>query len=293
MLGIRKKTIFSALILCGAIIFVVAGVLAYTNLYMNKERRFWAAIENGLRTNSVTKEVVQDNPNGSSIQLSRMNFGPNTFVEGKTSVYNRTSTVTSTTIVTRTLTTKDASFVQYEDIQTNEKKDDDSAFDFTDVIGTWAKQDTNEETGKEQLAENFIQLVPFASLDGQVAQDFVKKLREVNAYSVDFGATEEDSKNKLTVYSVTVNAKAYVSVLSEVMEASGFGQLPMLDESQYDATSTIKIKLAIDSANTVRKIAFSESEFESYLDYGASFALQTPDTTISLLDLQTRLQSAR
>lgn len=296
MLRLRRKTIFIWAASLGLILWVVGGTLWYTSLYMTPERRFWAAIGNSMRTTSVTKAVVQDTPNGETTQLNRMTFMPIAYADGKTKIYNRTSTQTSSTIVTRTLNTPTDSFVKYESIDTNEKTEEGSNFDFGNVIDKWASTgaEASAEAGpNQQFAESYIQLIPFANLDHAAAQDFVSKLRATDAYEVDYSLVEEDSENDLTVYSVTVNAKSYVTVLSEVFKKMGFGELAALDPTQYDATSTIKIKLALGGDNTVRKIAFSESQFESYQDYGAQVALETPKDPISYVDLQTRLQSAR
>ncbi|MDQ2973444.1 MAG: hypothetical protein M3Q79_03110 [bacterium] len=296
MLKTRRKTIFTALVVLALIMWAVGGTLWYTNLYMNKERRFWAAIGNGLRTSSVVKEQIQDSPNGDTTQLSRMSFGSNLYSAGKTKIYNRTSTTTNSTVITETLLTAEKSFVRYNDIDTNEKKEDGSDFNFDDVLGKWAIRSdeaaTPEQT-KQQLAENFIQLVPFSHLNEKQASDFVARLRATNAYTVDYNTVAEDSDNDLTVYDVTVNAKPYVVILSDLFKEMGFGEVAALDASQYDETSTIKIKVAIDGSNLVRKVAFSNEDFETYRDYGAVIAATIPQDPVSFTDLQTRLQNAR
>ncbi|MDQ3093866.1 MAG: hypothetical protein M3Q70_01665 [bacterium] len=296
MLRTRRKTIFTVLVGLALIMWAVGGTLWYSNLYMNKERRFWAAIGNGLRTNSVVKEQIQDSPNGETTQLSRMSFGSNLYSAGKTKIYNRTSTTTNSTVITETLSTADKSYVRYNSIDTNEKREDGSDFKFDDVLGKWAVRSdeaSTREQMKQQLAENFIQLVPFSQLSEKQASEFVAKLQATNAYTVDYNTVAEDSENKLTVYDVTVNAKPYVVALSDLFKQMGFGEVSALDASQYDDTSTIKIKVAIDGTNLVRKVAFSNEDFETYRDYGAVIAANIPQDPLSFTDLQTRLQNAR
>lgn len=300
MIRFSKKRVAKSLLIFGTLLLVISGSLAYTRLYMTPERRFWSAIENGLRTESVVKEVVTKNPNGTTITDSRLSFAPLVYSETKTATHQRIDTQTSSDVVTRTLTTPKDAFVRYDSINSNEKKPNGSKYDFSSIEGLWAKRDSSDYTETdllERLSASYIQTVPFANLDLKESNQFIDKLKASGAYEVDFSQTAEDHDNDLTVYTVNLKAKAYVAVLQDMFKQLGLGESTNLDASQYDETSSIKLHIAINGANQVRKVAYpqsgkNDSNFETYRDYGARVPVN-PDTqhAVSFSDLQTRMNS--
>lgn len=298
MIKMSKKRVASLLIVTGLVLGIVSASLWYTRLYWTKERRFWAAIENGLRTSSVVKEVITDNPNGESKINTRLTFTPLAYTETKTETHQRIDTQTSSDVVTRTLTTPKDAYVRYDSIRSNEKKPDGSSFDFSPINGVWAKRDSSdysENDLKDRLSGAYIQTIPFANLDEATAQEMVGKLRATGAYEVDYQSAAEDHQNNLTVYNATLNARAYVSVLQEIYQKIGFGESSNLDPTQYDDSSSLKIQIAIDGANIVRKVAYPQSgnngpSFESYRDYGAQVVVNpATKSAINFSELQNRL----
>lgn len=277
------------------VIAVVGGSLWYTNIFMSKERRFWTAIENGLKTTSTTKEIVSVSPAASQTHLSRLRLGAQAVVEGRSTIIQRTTQTTST-VVTSNLVTPSEGFVKYEKIETNEKSADGTDFDFSNVVGRWAAQDASDAESNAQasaFSESFVQLVPIANLNAKDRRDIMNLLKNQNAYEVDFTNTGEDSDNDLTVYDVTLNTRAYVAILREVFARQGLVDLPTLDPNGYDPTSQIPLQIAIDGGNAVRKIGFSDDQYESYSDYGFTNSAVLPTETITYTELQSRLQAAQ
>ncbi len=314
-----NSRVANGLIILGLVIFGVAGYLWYSKIYnepskktarinAQMEEKFWKTIENGLRTRSVTKETVTSNPNGGTTVRSRMIFEPADYVSTKTTTRQRKTTQVATNIETSTYETPTATYVKYDKIETNDKKADGSDFNFEKAVNVWARQadisaesDEAKQAQKEQFAGNLIQLVPFAYLDKASAVELTNKLRAAGAYQIKF---KESGKveDGLTGYKVVLNAKAYVTVLSEILKKAGYGELASLDASQYDATSSLDIDIGIDGSNLVRRIGASNSsrssnggnsDFEVYRDYGAMVSVPNVGSAIDFMDLQTRLQEAR
>ena len=289
----RKRVIW--VVLAAIVIWIVGGSLWYTKVYMDKERRFWTAIENGLRTTSVTKEVSSTSASASQTQLSRMRLGPQAVVEGKTIVSQKGSDNTST-VITSNLVTPTEGFIRYDKIETSEKNSSGNAFDFSQVIGQWASQDgAEQEDGAhaQAFAESFIQLIPIGNLDTKARKEVMKALKDQKAYELDLKNVEEDKDAHLTMYTVTLNTRNYVGILQDIFRRQGLAELSALDPQQYDAAGQITLKIGIDSGNTVRRVGFSEEEYESYSGYGLTNEVALPKDTITYTELQTRLQAAQ
>lgn len=290
----QKRWIVSISILA-VVILAVGGSLWHSKIYFSPERRFWAAIDNGLKTSSVTKEVVREDPNSRQIQRNRYRLGADFSNQGQTLVTEKAVGGSSSTVATSTLATEDTSFVRYDKIETAEKNQNGQAFDFSNVTGLWAAQDdqsTQTSSKAQNLAESFIQLVPFGNLNGTDRAQIIRELKDQKAYDVNFDDVNDNDETGFTVYNVTLNTKAYVTILRDIFAKQGLPTLSALDPEQYDVGASIGLQISIDGSNIVRRIGFNGTEdYESYDAYGVTERITVPKNPLSAGELNSRLQA--
>jgi hypothetical protein len=291
-----KKIAIRASVL-GVVLLVVSGYLAYTRLYLSKDRRFWIAIENSMSTQSYVREITAGGTGNRTVEKTRYTFGPQATIEKLTSVGAKSAT-TESNVVTQTVATPSAQFVSYVDITTSEKKPNGDAYNFDSVKGVWARQaeaTTQEEA--DQLKQDFVQqhvtIVPFGNLSGVARRNLLQELKSSGVYEIDrlnIVKQEIDGKNYMA-YPVRVHLKKYVSILQKHFYELGYGTFSALDPSQYTETAKYNATLLLDMNGTTLRGMATSTQTELYVNYGTSRKTTIPTNAISLDDLQSRLQA--
>lgn len=281
-----------------AVVLVVgAGYIAYTRLYLTKERRFWQAIQNSMSTQSFVREVTSGGTGNRTVEKTRLNFGAEASIDKISSVSAKSATSESN-VTTRSIMTPSAQYISYSNIFTTEKKASGEPFNFDSVNGIWAVQaqgTTPQELDQLKLeyVQQQVSIVPFGNLNAATRRTIINELKQSDVYEIDYTniVKQEVEGKTYMAYPVRVKLRQYVAILQKHFDAMGFGMFPSLDPSQYAEKSRYNATLLLDlNSSTLRGIS-SSNQSEIYTNYGVSQKAPIPDKTVSLEDLQSKLQS--
>lgn len=277
--------------------FVASAVLSYNKLYLTNERRFWLAIENGLRTNSVVKEQQQGGTGNKQIDRTRFSFGSNPQTNKTTSISDITAT-TKSNVITELLQTESLQFIRYTDITTDQTKEDGSDYDFSSIKNVWAKQaEATSEEEAEFLKNSYVQLqvtlVPFGNLQTTSRRSIVNSLRNDGVYDIDYKGARTESVDDIdyVIYPVKVMTKKYVAVLQKHFIAMGYGEFPPFNPDNYADNSRVNAQILVrKNDNVIAGITFNGIT-EKYTNYGVLNKVDLPKEYISVDELQENLGS--
>ena len=293
------KGLIRKAVVLGIFLLLVSGYLSYTRLYLSPQRRFWMAIENNLSTSSVVRETESGGTGNKTVETTRFAFGAQA-VQDKINNVSLKSATAESNVTTETVMTLSEQFVRYNNIFSTEKKTDGSNYNFAAIQGVWAKQDAaTGAAGRDEQRLTYIQplitLAPFGNLTPRARRAIVKKLKDNNVYTVDFAhpAYDDSTGEMLTTYDVSVKTKRYVTVLQDYLKDAGFGSYSAINPSAYPDSAEVQANFIIRQRNsTIASLVFS-NQTENYSDYGITQPLKLPSKTVSLSELQNRLQSAQ
>jgi len=296
---INYQKLFYRVLAVASVLLLASAYLSYTRLYLTPERRFWMAINNSLSTPSVVKATETGGTGNKTTEATRFIYGAQAAQNKLNSVSFKTATSESN-VTTETITTPKTQYVRYVNIFSTEKKEGGGAYNFESVIGRWAKQDVgNEASALDNQRLTYIQplvtLVPFGNLTADARNELLAYMKSNGAYNVDFTNVQYQMENgkKYATYPVKVMTKKYVTALQKFFTAAGFGDFPPLDASGYPENARVNATFRIDmKSGTVAGISFN-GQTENYLNNGVANELKMPTATLSLDELQSRLQSAQ
>lgn len=293
-----KKLLYRMLVLA-AIVLAIGGYFAYTRLYLTHERRFWMAINNNLSVPSVVRSTETGGTGNKSTEMTRFVFGAQAAQDKINSVGFKNAT-TESNVTTETITTPVTQYVRYNNIFSTEKKSDGSSYNFDSIKNVWAKEAVAKDadalsTQRLTFAQPLITLAPFGNLTAEARQAILADMKSNKVYVVDYkNATYQNiNGEKYIAYVVKVQTKKYVAALQRYFTAAGFGTFPPLDPSGYSDTARVNAQFIIAlKSNTLAAINFND-QTEAYSDYGVTQPISFPTKTISVDELQSRLQSAQ
>jgi hypothetical protein len=298
MLNGLKSYRFSALILSLiATALVTASVFVWWNfIYQSPRNVFWGAMENNLQTSSVIKHVsVTQNGQGLD-QYIRLQLGSTNAAQWLVTLKQANSNV-----VTESIGTPTTGYVRYVKANTSQKRADGSTYDFSKVINVWAKADDNS---KQTLKRLFSQTVldigtvptpPIANLPKDQRDNLLQFMNDQKVFAPDFNTMKRKTIDgrEVYVYDVQVNLSAYLRMMQAFARNIGLKDLESADPAQFQTEAPVKLRLTIDAAGRyLRELSYPEQDYkQEYSGYGIVNPIAIPDKTISVTELQTRLQS--
>jgi len=265
---------------------------------MKPERRFWSAISNSLATTSVVKETRTGGSGNLTVEKTRYTYGVQAAARKISDASIKSATVESN-VTTEVINTPTDEFVRYLNIATNEKKQDGTTYDFSDVQKVWARQPSDTQETTEKSKQSFIQsqvtLVPFGDVSPAARKDILSQLRKGGAYKVNYDAVTTKVIDGQEYYNfiVAVQTKKYVSALQKHFIAIGYGEFAPLNSDNYSEGAKVNAQFLIKkSDNSLAGITFNNLT-ESYSNYGITKKTDIPTDYITLDDLQKRLEKAQ
>ena len=276
-----------------AVVFLLAGsYLWYTRLYLNNDRRFWMAIENSMATPSVTRTLNSGGTGNKVVQTQQFFCSPQMATRSHVS-YEQKNAVVNTTVETEGLSFVGADYSRYTSFNTNQKKEDGSSPNLDSVLNKWESSEyTDEELDNSRLnyISEHVSLVVFGNFDANTRHEFIRELKDNNAYTITNVTESTEDGRKLLSYSVKVNLKAYTTLLQKAFTAAGFGEFPPLNPDNYKEGVTINSGIRVDkNSGEVVGVSFG-SRTEVYNGYGIQINVQKPDAEFSSGQLQEFVQ---
>lgn len=282
------------------IVGLVGSYLWYNRMYMTDERRFWGAINRSMTGSNVLRTLDTGGSGNKQITQSRLNFTPESYIESKSTVTER-SAVANSEVITEGYTDLDEQLVKYLKIDTSEKNAGGQGFDFSNVVNKWAtdKIGTDSPEALEQRRINyikeFIYLAPFGNFDGQFRKEVIDRLKNKSVYNVDYQNVTKANRDGVDYidFVVRVNTKEYVAILQDVLKKLGLGEFEALNPDNYEPQSRINAIFAVNADNgEIGGISYNGRQ-EVYSDQGVNKDYQVPKSDITIDELQTLLQNVQ
>ena len=295
----QRRTLAEMLVVLAVLLFAVSGWAWWHFLRSSPENIFWGMVDNALRTSNVTRSANEKNESQNTLQNGVLTTSPKQHVIGQTNISQETSTG-KISVVTDTIGTPYADFVKYAAIQSNEKDANGKKPDFKGVIGVWGK---SPDAGKGQTAgqlysQAVLGVFPFGNLSKSQRNELLNFIKSKNVYVTKFINTERQTKNHRPVYSydVSVTPESYIAMLKMYAKMVGLTQLESVNPSDYKDTAALRFKVDVDVYSNqlagLQPVGGTRTEIFASMGMIPS-KLDLPNKTISISDLQAKLQGSR
>lgn len=275
---------------------VVFGWVWWARSYNKPQKAFEDMLDISLRTPGVTRHITEKNGQGAVDQTTRVTLQGQSNARTTTILTQETGNGAST-VVTETLGTAQNDYVRYQAIDTNQTKMNGQPMDFKSILGLWGKGGSPADTTQPParlLNESLFGVVPFAELGRGARANLLKTMKTKDVYHVDYGKVANRSENgrPVFVYSVSINPASYIDMLKQFARELGSHQLDGVNSSQFTGRPARVLEFSVDklSHQLVRVHYVSSNRDETYSGYGLVEALNIPKNTISITELQNRLQ---
>lgn len=294
----RSLKLWTSVMLVAGVAVLGAGIYVwYNNIFTDEDRIFYGMIEKSLETDSITRQVAQNQSTRTENQDYYLTFTPTPLVQTQSTIEQIDQTRQKSVVSTETIGTKDADYVQYTDIILPSNSADKT--DYSKVLDTWAKRSANSQTGQSAqfLNEAIFTFIPFGNFNQQQKTELMQLIKEKEVYR--FGKTNLKDGNityengrPLYTTTVAIKPRGLVEVLRKYAELTGIGDMAILDPSQYDDRYSFSMTVQIDMLSRhLRQINYpGEQRTEAYLSYGLNRNIELPETSISIEELQAKLQ---
>lgn len=275
------------------ILLIVTFWVWYTRLYMTNERRFWSAIETSMSTPSVVRTLEQGGSGNQVVQQYRFHYAPQQAIENKVE-FNQKSATVDTSVITEGIIFPDDQYLRYVSFENNSASGE-SVSDIDELLGQWARQESidPDESRLNYLSE-YVTLVVFGNFPANIRNEIMQELKDKNVYSVDYENAIEDTVDGDDVlrYATIVNLRAFAETLNSAFVRAGYGDFPPLSPDNYREGSTLNSSMVVRKRdNTIVGVNFGNRE-EAYSNYGVIKNIETPDATLTIDELQSKVQES-
>lgn len=290
-----KFSIINATVLVGIIILIGAAYSWWHWVYSSPKHVFDRMIVTSLSSNSVTRTIKQDDGVQILDQTSQLTLAPNKRVHATNTL--RQVADAGTVVDTESIATPTTDFVRYLGIKTSQKNSKGNNFDFASVVGLWGKADNQDELsgGAQLFTQNLLGVMPVANLPAQARKDLVKLITSNQVFKTDYKSVKRANEDGRPVYSydVTIEPKAYVSMLKLFARDVGLTQLEHVDPAQYEGSDPLKFTFDVDVwSGQLRNITYKDSQRSEHMAaYGAQLLINPPASAVTLDELQSKLQA--
>lgn len=282
------------LLLIGFIVFLTGGALWWKNIANNPRNVFYGMLDNSMKTRGIGRHVMQDNGAQQLDQRTRLTLGQTAQASSSTVLtQNETTSVRTDSIGTPT-----QDYVRYGAIDTDQPGSDGQPLNFDEILGVWGKAeniDQINETRGELFGETVLGVVPLGFVRYEKRAELMDFIREQNVYNTDFSAATREIVNGRPqyTYNVQVTSQNYITMLKQFATAVGLNQLEAIDPAAFSDVAPFEFSVVVDiwSKQLVSIQYANSARTEDYGSYGQETVVMPPEQTISIDELQLRLQN--
>lgn len=289
-----RKVVLVAVVVGASV--VLLGWVWWAQSYNKPQKAFEDMLDISLRTSGITRHITEKNGQGVLDQTTRVTFSGQSNARTTTILTQETGNGASK-VVTETLGIALNDYVRYQAIDTNQTKMNGQPMDFKSILGVWGKSGSPADTTQPParlLNESLFGVVPFAELSHTARAGLLKTMKAKDVYHVDYGKVTSRRENgrPVFVYSVSINPASYIDMLKQFAKELGSNQLDGVNSSQFMGRPAQALEFSVDklSHQLVRIHYANSNRDEAYSGYGLVEALNIPKNTISITELQNRLQ---
>lgn len=288
-----EKFSIKQIVILALVIFIGSSTLWWRMVYSNPERVFNSMLENSLRLKGVTRHISQSGGVQGLDQYAWVNTS-GTRISGSNTILSQGE---DTRVETESIGTPTGDFVRYTSIDTTQTSADGQSLDFSSILNLWGRNENLlgvNLTNGELYNESVLGVVPFGDLAQPDRAQILNTMRDQQIYEVDYTKVERELENGRPVYTylVKIDAFKYVSMLKEFARYSGLNNLESLDPEAYKGSDKLEFKLAVDvwSRQLARIVYGAGERTEEFSAHNAQRSVAIPDQSITIDDLQQRLQ---
>jgi hypothetical protein len=294
--GEQNQTQVIRNIVIAGLVLLVLGLSLWTRaVFMNPERTFWAMLDSGLQTQSVTRSIQQTGPNGSLQEYLQLQLGQVNAVRGRSTIEQKDQKGNSSRVVTETIGTPDANYSEYIDIMTSEKAKNGSSFNFDSIKNIWGKDNIDaNNAGQSIFSEMLYGVIPFGNLPADKRQELLDYISTQKVYDVDFANAKRETLDGKSVYryGVSVKPSTYIAMLQKYDQMLGLKQLEKVDPSAYEQSPAIQLEVVVAiNSRELLQVKYSDgSRQEDYSSYGSQNPIVIPDSAMPRAEIDKKLQ---
>lgn len=290
--GIQPKQLTRLLLGLAIVIFVISGLAWWRQVRSNPERVLYGAVENSLRTRSVTRKVAYDG----SEQAMELLVSPELRTRSLTTQTSGTNGG-STTVQTEAINTQAAEYVRWTKIETDQKNAKGEQLNFEDLVNVWGRSLADQSGQVGQLQMSLLSgVVPTGNFNAHDRQALMEIVRNEKVYTFDEAKVErkiEDGR-PVYVYDVEVSPVAFYKFMKQYGEIVGIQQLKDIDPSQFQGMPAETLSMKIDVwGQHIIAVSDPSGTTEHIGSYGVNHTIEPPKESIPLEELQAKLQSAQ
>lgn len=278
------------LVLIGLIFFGLFGSLWWTKVHDSPRRVFADMLVNNLSTAGVTRTSSAKGVQNYE-RVERLSFTP-TISNHSYIKISEESEAGKTTVQTETIGTKDNDYSRHLKIDVSQQEGA-APRSFKSVEGVWAK--SSLINGQPQyLAQSLQSLVPFANLNAGQRKAILKLIQDKKVYTVNYASTKPKRINGKSAidFSVSVDPVQYIALLQALNKAVGM-DVGDINPDDYKDQPAISLNVLVDKfSRQVLEVTYGQQK-EIYTGYGISMPISIPKKTITVEELQQRIQSAQ
>lgn len=293
-LSLRSTKLWTFALLIGGIgIFAAGSYVWYTSIYTNPDRIFYGMINKSLETSSITRSVLQEESGRTETQQYLVTFSPTPMVQSRSKVEQVDETRNKSAVATESIGNNDVDYVRYTAINVPQVEGAPQQ-DYSKILNTWARREANPEQGQEAqfLNEAIFTFVPFGNFSQENRAKLVNMMQEKKVYQLKSGKIRYENSRPVYEVNVSINPQGLVAVLKEYASLTGLGNMDQLDPTQYENSNSFDVKMEIDMMSRhLRQINYpGDTRVETYMAYGLLRKIESPTNTITLEELQGRIQ---
>ncbi len=288
--GISFRQAAGGLLVLSIALLGISGWFWWSGVVMNSDRAFNDMLSRSLQTDSVTRQVAQNNAQGSVDQLVRLDLSPTPTAQTVTKV-KQPGPKGPSLVTTETIGTQQQDYIRYRSISSPSVANAD---DVKKVVGTWGTREAGTAPATF-FDEAVIGLVPFGNLNSADRQAIRKLQNNQNVYSYTKVDRARQNGRPVFIYKVSIGPQALIASLAEYSKLTGLGDSSQLDpkDKAYANMPPLKVDMTVDAlSRQLTRIKYSDSaRAENYSGTGLKTPITKPSQTIPIAELQKRLQS--
>lgn len=271
-----------------AIIILIVSCISWVRLVRNNpDRVFYGAIENSLKTRSLTKSSESIG----SKEITGLRVSPELIASTMTT----RSGEDGTTVKAESINTKDADYARWVSIKTDQKNKKGETLNFDKILNVWGKSPVEQTNQVSQLQIALLSGVVLAgNLDVHARDSLIRVMREEKVYEFDKKNVKREVVNNRPVYSYEVKVKpvGFYKLLKRYGEITGIQPLKDIDPSNFEKMPEATYKIDVDLwGQHIIAVTDPSGMIENFSNYGALLNIKPPKDTIPLEELEAKLQS--
>jgi hypothetical protein len=253
-------------------------------------------LANNLRTTSVTKYQESNTTGQKASQYVRFTLGSNNASNWLVQLKQANSEVTTESIGTPT-----TGYVRYTHVATQQKKSDNKAYNFDNVVNVWGKADAaNADQLKLLFSQSLLDVgtapvPPIGNLTTEHRDNVLQFIHDQGIFMPDYTSVRREvlDGRPVYVYQTQVKLVPYVRMMQAFARDLGLHTLDDINPSQFQSAAPVNLVLKIDTrSHQLREVSYPALNFtEKYSAYGLTTPIEIPTKTIPVSELQNRLKN--